>query len=58
MRNDKPKDYCWRVSNKLALYIQKIHNLDVLRMDLDFFIDENKKIWLFHIDNIVIKNNA
>ena len=57
MRNDKPKDYCWRVSNKIAHYIQKIHNFDVLRMDVDFFIDENKRIWLVHIDNVVIRNN-
>ena len=57
MRNDKPKDYCWRISNKIAHYIQKIHNFDVLRMDVDFFIDEHKRIWLVHIDNVVIRNN-
>ena len=26
-------------------------------MDLDFFMDENKVVWLVHIDNMVIKNN-
>ena len=26
-------------------------------MDLDFFLDENDRMWLFHIDNMVIKNN-
>lgn len=26
-------------------------------MDVDFFIDENLRIWLVHIDNVVIRNN-
>ena len=49
--------YCQRIANKLAFYVQKVHDHDILRMDLDFFKDENDDIWLFHANNIIVKNN-
>ena len=49
--------YCQRVANKLAFYVQTVYNYDILRMDLDFFKDENDEIWMFHANNIVVKNN-
>lgn len=28
-----------------------------MRMDVDFFKDDNGKIWMYHIRDIVVKNN-
>ena len=49
--------YCQRIAHKIAFYVQKVHHHDILRMDLDFFKDENEEIWLFHVNNIIVKNN-
>ena len=58
MKLDNPKRYCEKMANKIAYYIRNVHNYSVLRMDLDFFQDETGRIWIFHMNRIVVKNNS
>jgi len=57
MKEQDPRQYCWRIANKVAFYVQKLYDQDILRMDLEFFKDENGDIWMAHAEGIVVKNN-
>ena len=57
LRLKHPEKYCEKVCAKMAYYMQKVHNYDIMRMDVDFFKDENGKIWMYYVRDIVVKNN-
>eukprot|EP00347_Sterkiella_histriomuscorum_P017727 403348226 len=55
LRKENPQLYCERMTLKMGFYIQQIYQIEVLHMDLDYFIDDNGKIWLFYGKNIVVR---
>ena len=56
MKRTNPRDYCLRVTYKMATYLHTVHNMAVLGMDVDFYKDDNDNVWMTNVDNIVIKN--
>lgn len=57
MKRADPYAYCMRVVKKMVTYVQTMHNIDILNMDVDFYRDDNDNIWMSHASNIVVKNN-
>lgn len=53
----KPLKYCQRICHKIGFYLQKIHGIDLVRMHVDFHVDEFGKIFLFQTKNLVIRQS-
>lgn len=51
----KPAVYCQRVCHKIGYYLQKIHCYDLVRMRVDFQVDEFGKIFLFGVDELIVR---
>ena len=49
----RPRDYCLRQILKMCYYVQKLHSIEILQMDCDFFQDANGHIWLFYVSDIL-----
>ena len=41
--------------HKLGFYLQKLYKIDLMRIRVDFYQDEFKKIWLMQTDKIFIR---
>lgn len=41
--------------HKIAFYVQKIHKYEILKMEVNFMKDDDGKIWLFYIDNLLVR---
>ena len=52
---DNEQMYCMKQCTKMAYYISKLHNLEVIRMHCEFLKDENNSIWFTHASNIVYR---
>lgn len=50
-----PRKYCERVCVKLCHYLSQLQLTDVLEMDVDFFQDDNGRLWLFYAKKIVVR---
>ena len=44
--------YCVKQCYKMCFYVQKIYNIEILRMKCEFLKDENNSIWLTYASNI------
>lgn len=55
LKEFRPKDYCLRMVLKMCFYLQKIHEIEVLQMNADFFQDDNGEIWFFYATDVLIK---
>lgn len=49
---ENPNTYCQLVCTKIAQYIKVIHNLELIRMNAEFLIDDFGKVWLYHATDI------
>jgi len=58
LKSSDPYAFCERLCNKIAYYISKLHKVDILAMTVDFYQDENGKIWLFYAKNIRFRENS
>jgi hypothetical protein len=52
MMRDMPQMYCLRACHKIGYYLQKIHRVDLLRMKVEFYQDDNGKVWFSHASDI------
>ena len=50
-----PRDYCQMICIKIGYYLKVVHKKDLIRMNVEFLIDEFDKIWLFHAKNLWIR---
>ena len=51
----RPKDFCLRQVLKMCYYIQKLHDIEILQINCDFYQDDNGEIWLFHVEDVLIR---
>lgn len=59
IQNDEYK-YCLKQCYKMAYFMTKLHDVEILRMQCEFVKDENKTIWFSYASKIAfrrIKNN-
>ena len=52
---NSPVAYCLKTCHKIGYYLQKIHDQHLLRMKVEFYQDENGKIWLFSATEIWLR---
>ena len=53
-----PDIYCKLMCNKIGMYIQQVHKKDLLRMNVEFTIDEFGKVWLIFAKNIWLREKS
>lgn len=51
----QPEAYCLKICNKIGQYFNKTLQVDLIHMDVKFFIDENGKLILNYCKNIWIR---
>ena len=54
------QQYALKQSLKLAYYVQKVYQHEILKMRVEFLKDENDKIWFFYASKLsvrCVKNN-
>ena len=47
-----PELYCLRACHKIGFYLQNIHSVDLMRMKVEFYQDDNGKVWQSHASEI------
>lgn len=47
--------YCLKQCFKMAYFIAKLHEIEILRMQCEFLKDDNKTIWFSFADQIVFR---
>ena len=47
--------YCLKQCFKMAYFIAKLHDIEILRMQCEFLKDDNKTIWFSYADQIVFR---
>lgn len=52
IQND-PQMYCMKQCFKMAYYVSKLWNEEILRMKCEFLKDENQTIWFSYANNIL-----
>ena len=50
-----PGGYCLKACNKIGYFIQLIHNVDIMRMKVEFFQDENGLVQFYHAKDVWIR---
>eukprot|EP00347_Sterkiella_histriomuscorum_P006724 403351677 len=55
LMTNSPTAYCLKVCHKIGFYLLKIHDLQLLRMKIEFYQDEYGRIWLFNANEIWIR---
>ena len=50
-----PFKYCLKQCYKMAYFISKLHDIEILRMQCEFLKDDNKTIWFSYADQIVFR---
>jgi hypothetical protein len=50
-----PGGYCLKACNKIGFFIQLVHNIDIMRMKVEFFQDENGLIQFYHAKDVWIR---
>tara|TARA_B110000285_G_scaffold230763_1_gene297971 strand:+ start:296 stop:541 length:246 start_codon:yes stop_codon:yes gene_type:complete len=50
-----PGGYCLKACNKIGFFLQLIHNIDIMRMKVEFFQDENGLIQFYNAKNVWIR---
>lgn len=51
----QPVSYCIKVCHKIGFYVQEIYQQQILRMNVEFYQDDNGKIYLFHASDIYVR---
>lgn len=57
IRNDEEK-YCLKQAYKIAFYIQKLYQFEIIKMKCEYVKDENNTIWLQHVSEIFVRPNV
>lgn len=52
IRSGNENDYCMKQCLKMCYYIQKMHNIEVVKMRCHFAKDDNGSIWFIFATNI------
>ena len=47
-----PELYCLRACHKIGFYLQRMHRVDLMRMEVEFYQDDNGKVWFSHASEI------
>jgi hypothetical protein len=47
--------YCQKICHKIGFYLQKIHGLDLVRMKVEFSIDEFNRVYLLGASEILVR---
>ena len=47
--------YCQKQCYKIAYFLSKLHDIEILRMQCEFLKDENKTIWFSYADQIAFR---
>ena len=55
LQQEHYKDYCQKQCLKMCYYLQKVRQIEVLQMKLEFLKDENNNIWLSYVKDIQIR---
>lgn len=50
-----PGGYCLKACNKIGYFVQLIHKIDIMRMKVEFFQDENGLIQFYHAKDVWIR---
>ena len=50
-----PFKYCLKQCYKMAYFLSKLHDIEILRMQCEFLKDDNKTIWFSYADQIVFR---
>lgn len=45
-----PFKYCQKQCYKMAYYVQKLYKIEILKMQCEFYKDDNKTIWFTYAD--------
>lgn len=48
--------YCLKQCYKMAYFISKLHDIEILRMQCEFLKDDNRTIWFSYADQIVYRS--
>ena len=54
IQNDEFK-YCMKQCYKMAYFVQKLHDIEIVRMQCEFLKDENKTIWFSFASHIAYR---
>jgi hypothetical protein len=55
LMRSQPVSYCIKVCHKIGFYVQEIYQYQILRMNVEFYQDDNGKIYLFHASDIYVR---
>ena len=47
--------YCLKQCYKMAYYVSKLYQIEILRMQCEFLKDDNKTIWFTYADQIAFR---
>ena len=47
--------YCLKQCYKMSFFVQKLYNIEILRMQCEFLKDDNKTIWFTFADQIAFR---
>jgi hypothetical protein len=50
-----PEACCLKICNKIGYYMQVLHEIDILRMTVEFYQDETGCVQLYHASDIWIR---
>lgn len=50
-----PQAFCLKQCNKIGYYLQMVHQIEVIRMDVEFYQDETGLVLFYHAHNIWIR---
>ena len=52
---NNPFAYCLKLCNKVGFFMQFVHEIDIIRMNVEFYQDETGSIHLYNASNIWIR---
>ncbi|CDW81558.1 UNKNOWN [Stylonychia lemnae] len=52
LKNEEDEQFCYKQCLKIAYYVSKVYNKEILQMKAEFLKDENGNIWFFYASNI------
>ena len=55
LQRHNPGAYCLKMCNKIGYYLQQIHAIEIIRMQVEFQQDENGKVFFYNCKNLWIR---
>ena len=52
---ERPRDYCLRQVMKICFYVQTIYHMEIIKLNADFYQDDNEQIWFVCADDILVR---